>query len=502
MRVRLMHRERDFDPEQRAPYNERDLTQDLELDSLIHAMAGDDKFLDGVARTAILSGPQNDLETIVYRQGIVKDALENSGAIRELYALAVEALERRRRHWFGISSRHPDTILSSAIDPMKTFVDMFRKMRTFVGEQAGRFESEGFTALFATVEKELTDEYLDGIEAQLEELRFDRGVLVSAELGDGNAGTNYVLRKPRGKEPNWLERLFLVNEPRSYTFTIADRDEAGFAALAHLRNRGLNLVANALAQSVDHVESFFQALRTETAFYVACVNLHEQLTTRGQPACIPVAVPEGERVHSFAGLYDVSLVLNAASEVVGNDVNADGRSAVIITGANQGGKSTFLRSVGQAQLMMQCGLFVGAESFRAGISPAVFTHYKREEDATMKSGKFDEELARMSEIADHLVTNSLLLFNESFAATNEREGSEIARQILRALLENGMKVFFVTHLFEFAHRLEDQGVDVMFLRAERNADGTRTFRLIEGAPLETSFGEDVYRQVFEIEREQ
>jgi len=201
---------------------------------------------------------------------------------------------------------------------------------------------------------------------------------------------------------------------------------------------------------------------------------------------------------SFRGLYDVCLSLHMEGRVVGNAADADGKSLVIVTGANQGGKSTFLRSIGLAQVMMQCGMFVGAEAFEAEVCPALFTHYKREEDATMKSGKFDEELARMSEIVDHIAPNSMLLFNESFAATNEREGSEIAKQIVCALLEKRIKIFDVTHLYEFARGFFDRETDgALFLRAERKADGTRTFRLVQGEPLETSYGEDLYRQIFE-----
>jgi DNA mismatch repair ATPase MutS len=126
--------------------------------------------------------------------------------------------------------------------------------------------------------------------------------------------------------------------------------------------------------------------------------------------------------------------------------------------------------------MMQCGMFVGAEDFEADLCPALFTHYKREEDATMKSGKFDEELARMSEIVDHLAPDAMLLFNESLAATNEREGSEIARQIVSALLEKRVKIFYVTHLYEFARGMFDRKTDnALFLRAQRKDDGTRTF---------------------------
>jgi DNA mismatch repair ATPase MutS len=114
-----------------------------------------------------------------------------------------------------------------------------------------------------------------------------------------------------------------------------------------------------------------------------------------------------------------------------------------------------------------------------------------------RSGKLDEELTRMSAIVDEVRANSLILFNESFAATNEREGSEIAGQIISALLEKGIKIFYVTHLYDFAHSFHDNGmVNAIFLRAEREADGGRTFKIMAGAPLETSYGEDLYRSIF------
>ena len=103
----------------------------------------------------------------------------------------------------------------------------------------------------------------------------------------------------------------------------------------------------------------------------------------------------------------------------------------------------------------------------------------------------------MSEIVDNITPNSMVLFNESFAATNEREGSEIAGQIVRALVERGIRVFFVTHLYEFARRVYDrQSENVLFLRAERQADGVRTFKLVRGMPLQTSYGPDLYTELF------
>ncbi len=147
--------------------------------------------------------------------------------------------------------------------------------------------------------------------------------------------------------------------------------------------------------------------------------------------------------------------------------------------------------------MMQSGLFVGADEFEANIVHGVFTHYKRGEDNSMTSGKFDEELSRMSALADMLRPNAMVLFNESFASTNEREGSEVARQIVSALLDSQMKVVFVTHLYQFAHAFEKlQMQSALFLRAERKSDGARTYKLVEGQPLDTSFGEDLYAKIF------
>ncbi|KUG02608.1 muts domain protein, family 4 [hydrocarbon metagenome] len=211
----------------------------------------------------------------------------------------------------------------------------------------------------------------------------------------------------------------------------------------------------------------------------------------------PLPVASDQRKHTFNGLYDVCLTLNLEHRIVGNDLNADSKDLIIITGANQGGKSTFLRSIGLSQLMMQSGMFVAAESFSSNIYGGLFTHFKREEDATMNSGKLDEELSRMNEIVYNLKSNSMLLFNESFAATNEREGSEIARQIICALLEKRIKIFFVTHLYEFSHGFYENKMEkVIYLKAERQPGGERTFKIIEGEPLQTSYGQDIYNNIF------
>ncbi|WHE06290.1 DNA mismatch repair protein MutS [Thermoanaerobacterium thermosaccharolyticum] len=495
MKTFLLYKNRVFDMKQELPWNEQMLIQDLGLKAVFDAMAQGDEFLYDVAYKVILTS-LNDIDEILYRQDILRDCLKNPSVVRTIYGIAVETLENEKKNFWSIFSSYPSSILHSSIELMYMYVDMLIKLRKIAEENIDNFESEGFRSLFSMIQKELNDEYIETVKAHLKELKFENGVLISAELGKGNKGINYILRKPNETKQSLLGKLF-SKKTTAFTFYIPDRDESGMKALSELKDRGINLAANALAQSADHINGFFKMLRTELAFYIGCINLYEQLMKIGETICFPVPLSADERKHSFFGLYDISLSLTMKKKVVSNDLDGDEKDLFVITGANQGGKTTFLRSIGLAQLMMQCGMFVAAEKFSSNICIGLFTHFKREEDEEMNSGKLDEELSRMSDIVDNIKQNSMILFNESFAATNEREGSEISRQIINALLEVKVKIFFVTHLYELSRSLYDKKLDnAIFLRAERKPNGERSFKLVEGEPLKTSYGEDLYNKIF------
>jgi hypothetical protein len=493
MKVHLMFRDRDVDLEQPLPSNAGALVQDLEIGTVLDVMASGDAYLRDRAERTLLCA-LTDLDAIRYRQGVLGDCLARPAALRELYELAVDALESRRKARFFYFRDSPEALLQKSLGMLDLLADALERLRGLADAHGAAFRSEGFTRFFAMIDEELDDEYLQTVRSSLRELRFRRGALISAELGRGNRGTNYVLRKPHDRR--FLDRLTPGGAP-THSFTIAARDDHGLTAISELRSRGIRLAANALAQSTDHILNFFGMLRAELGFLVGCLNLHEQLGERGEPTCFPEPSAADAQALSARGLYDASLAFHLGKRVIPNDVDADGKRLILITGANQGGKSTFLRSLGLAQLMMQAGMFVGAESFGASVCGGVFTHFKREEDPTMTQGKLDEELGRMSDIAELLRPGDLVLGNESFSSTNEREGSEIARQVIRAMTDSGVRVGFVTHLFDLAHGLYREDLETaLFLRAERLPDGGRTFRLVPGEPLATSYGEDSFRRIF------
>lgn len=514
MKTYLLFADRDLPAAPSPPPNADALTQDLALDPLIEAMAADDKFLAEVARRVILE-PLTSVDDIRYRQAVLQDCLRREEIIRELYSLAVDAITRQRKVYGWLSDRNPGATLGHAVQVLEIFVSLLRTLRDIAAEHGDEFASDGFRRFFTMTLQELDDAYFAEIDQHLRRLRFRGSLLIGAHLDRGGKASAFVLRRPEHEKRTLGEKWNSLTHPTP-SFRIAERDEAGANALTVMSGKGLNLVADALARSTDHILSFFVMMRTELAFYLGCLNLAHALDDRSLTRAFPTPIP-AERHHlACEELYDASLALigptvpavgsgtadgatgaapaGSAGSVVGNTLDADGHRLVVVTGANRGGKSTFLRSMGLAQLMMQAGMFVGAHSLTATIVDGVYTHFKREEDTELASGKFDEELARMHKIVGQIRPGALMLFNESFAATNEREGSEIARQIVHALLSSGIRIMYVTHLYDLAHGFLGDP-DAYFLRAERE----RTFRLVEGDPLPTSFGGDLYRNIFQAD---
>ena len=493
MKARLMHPDQGFDSGRELPPEHAALARDLDLDVLVGAMADGDPLVHEVCAAALLQGAHNDLATTRYRQAAVRDALLRPETVRVLYDLAGDAIDRRKKEWLGIFSRSPAGILVEASALLQMYVGMLRRLRRVVEEAPGEFVSEGWTALARLVAEELDDAFFADAERSLSELREGSTLLASARLGEGNEGREYTLLRGSGRGPRWLTSV-LRRGPN--TFGISSVDDGASRVLADMRNVTVARVADLLARAAEGVKEFFEALRVELAFYVGCLNLHAHLEELGVPVCFPTAREPGGSALRFSHLVDPTLALRSRGVVVGNTLDLDGKEVTIITGANQGGKTVFVRSLGVAQLLLQSGLFVTANAFEGEVVSGLYTHFRHEEDETLTSGKLDEELGRLSAIVEHLQPRSLVLFNESFAATNEREGSEVARQVVAALEARQVRVVFVTHLFLFAQGLYGrESTRRAFLRAERRPDGTRSFQLVAGEPLETSYGEDLYREI-------
>ena len=324
-----------------------DLKRDLGLPILFEAMAAADEFVYGAAESVVLSGAA-DVETILYRQAVLGDCLKNRDIVRDLYSIIGETLGEEKKSSLWFSHQSPSTVLHTAIGALDLLLSALGRIRDILSARSSDFASTGFASLIRTLNVEVGDDFLEYAGNHLHELKFGGGALVGADLGVGCKGRNYRALKPGRK--GMAERL--RERKNSLTVQIPDGDEAGSRALEELRDRGINRVADSLARSRDHVLGFLGSMRFELAFYIGCINLHERLAGIGMGLCLPLPARPKERAHRGKGLYDICLALTLGGPVVGNDLEADGRSLFVVTGANQGGKSTFLRSVGEVALVL------------------------------------------------------------------------------------------------------------------------------------------------------
>ena len=481
------------------------VVQDLELDIVLDTMADGDAQVRAVAR-AVLLQPLQSRNEVIRRQDAIEDCRLHPAAVAALDAIAVRALQRDRSDPLWMLSLHPSPTqrLSHSAQRLAKLIPLLDEVRAWSSYAGSAMGSSAFRELRATIEQVLDDEEMQRLRSAQLEMTLPDGILVSAALDGVGQVARQRLRRARRENRHLLGGSPLHRPNRTYR--IAERDQAGFDALAELGDRGVRHVADVATDAVAQLEMFFAALHDELAFLVASERLRAALETLGVRLTRPepahpdpgLDLPHRSRVGFRAdGLMDPSLALRSGMPPVANDVVVGTEEVLVITGANHGGKSTLLRAIGVAQLMLQSGLPVAARSCTAALVGRVHTHWPRSEDEARVHGKLDDELARMSAIVDAVAPGDLLLSNESFSSTDEMEGAAIALEVVTALRDCGARVALVTHLWDLADALDrDTSVPTAFLRAPRDEDGARSFQLEPGPPLPTSYGMDLFDQAF------
>jgi len=482
----------------RKIFNSGELIEDLNLDVIFRAMAMDDGYLYNAAKTVVLNS-LTDIDPIIYRQNVLKDCLNNKTAIGDFYNIASNTLEEAAYYRQStqpsfskmISVSYKVRNSAGLLELLIVNLDRLRKLTRIAGRN---FNSKGMQKFCGQHAVYLTDNFFEKIKQHIEDLKFTSEggkMIIGSGIGNGMKGSGHILRKVSGcalksntgKKPG---RLAASNEILLDNISIAN-------SAKEVEDAGLVHILRLINHFNDNILDYFELLRHEAGFYLACINLYSMVKELNAAVTFPIPYESGKRDLVFKELYDLSLFVNEKRNLISNDLNAVDKCLFIITGANQGGKSTYLRSIGIAQILMQCGLFVPAAFFGSNICDNIFTHFTKEEDAGMDSGKLNEELQRMNSIINNITKRSLLLMNEPFATTTERDGSIIAGDIVTALYELNVKVIFVTHLFEFANFMFNQNLPkAVYLRAERTGNGSRTFYIRTGKPLLTSFGGDIF----------
>ncbi len=259
------------------------------------------------------------------------------------------------------------------------------------------------------------------------------------------------------------------------------------------------------------------SLSEEVRFLLGVVTMVSKISRAGLDMCIPDIAPIQNRVFDVNDMYNLSLAINYCykyqdqklnEKIITNDIHmgSEGR-ILILTGPNQGGKTTYIQAIGQVQLLFQLGLPIPAKNAKLSPVDCIFTHFPVDEKPDSNLGRLGEESKRLCEIFNNATDQSLILLNESISSTSPGESLYISRELACVIKILNARAVFATHLHDLAEEVDeinrfipgDSKLISMVSSTVKNSENElasdeavkRTYKIVPGPPQGLSYARDI-----------
>lgn len=431
----------------------------------------------------VITHPSTDADVLLERQAIFKDFITYGNLARDIMKYCEDA-EVCRKNLKNVPYSGSDVT-----DKLKDYITETLPLLDMI-EQFGRmfnkkFESRTLSEIKFGSMKHITEEI-----QRFQHLIKTNCLTLSVNFTDGlrlkNAfvtNTEKVNIKPSYKKDKMTKEYYLTDtdivEYKANFMVDILAIEYRTSAILHL--------CSVISQLANNIIMFFRKLKQDIYFYLAALKIKKHMDDNGLSYCFPTV----SDCITAESVYNYPLAVYYGTPPVGNDIDCSDSDFLIVTGLNQGGKTTFLRSIGVAQLFAQAGLMVPAVKYSFPVFNGFLSHFPKEEDTTLNFGKLAEELSRLQNELPVIAHGGFVMLNESFATTTEKEGTEIAADVLRALSMTDSTVIFVTHLYELAMNLDKlNGTLYNHHKAENyvtkvnpELKAVRSYKIVRGEPL-------------------
>jgi DNA mismatch repair protein MutS len=491
---------------------------DLGLDDLIQALAFDKNHQPFIHKT--LTALNRDAEVIVWRQAVIGDFSRNP-ALEEKAAVIVPRLAHLRQGTSLLGRRQRNLLLETAdrLAELDSYVNIVQDLHSALADS--KLDSTALVTLRDHLKVLLADEQFQALQRDLPELRaplenirsLTVGINLDVELRPSSATLLTINNHTVGTGFTLLERLIGMSDDVDSESGIAplhhlprDADQRLLTPLFQDLDRILTQVAQPVARSLNRYVKVGSAtlanLENELAFYVGAVRLMQRVSEKGVPFCAPEIASMQERSIRIDDLTNISLALKQKAITIPSQVEfGDSGRIAILTGPNNGGKTTYLRGVGLAQVLFQAGLLIPARAARISPVDAIMTHFPALE--SRQEGRLAEESARLHSLFQQVTSDSLVLLNETFSSTSSGEAFYLARDILCGLRAVGVRAIYATHLTELAQQLTEieatiDGDSKLFslvagIRLTDDGQTAPTFQITRSLPLGRSYAQEIAR---------
>ena len=427
---------------------------DLNLDQIIDTITAGKAEYD---LRPLFHAPLNTIDAIQYRHQVMQD-LEDGALLRciHLWAQRMRAMRDRLAKtdklyytrqkaalFMDAVARYCDAVTGLAADLARIDVTSrgLLAFREYLGTYA---ESRGFTSLLA----------------ETQQIQHDLSAIRYCVLIHGDAIT---VRKYNGETDYSTDVLdtferFKQGAVKDYTVTFPTE-----LAMNHIEAQILEFVAQLFPEAFQRLDHFCAAHREfqddrirgfdrEIQFYVAYLEYVQRFQEAGLHVCYP-RVSTRKRVYDYDG-YDFALaqkLLAEKSSVVCNDFDLrDSERILVVSGPNQGGKTTFARTFGQLHYLARLGCPIAGREAQTFLFDTLFTHFEREEDIKNLHGKLEDDLVRIHDILTRATLDSIIILNEIFTSTVLKDAIFLSRKVMETITGLNLLCVWVTFIDELA----------------------------------------------------
>jgi len=455
--------------------------RDLNLNQIVEAVtAGKQEY----NLKPFFTTPLRDVETICYRHEVMRDMedealmahinvfAEKMIIVRRYLALAEKLdLDHHKNGWF--------------LEATLVYGDAVTGLAHNLG--LANLKSHGFLAFRAYLTRYVQSPAFQALLAEAQQVKNDLSSVKYCVIIESG---KFRVRKYEGETDYSVEvektfEKFKQGAVKDYRLDLNKR-----SGMNHIEAKILEFVARLYPEQFAALDRFCaghsqfvdETLRVfdrEIQFYVAYLEFIAAIKGKGLTFCYPQVSATSRELHVHDG-FDLALahtLLHSKKPVICNDFFLqDPERIIVVSGPNQGGKTTFARMFGQLHYLASLGCPVPGKDVRLFLFDQIFAHFEREEDIRNLQGKLQDDLVRIHDILDRATPNSILIANEMFASTTLKDAISLSKTIMATVMELDLLCVWVTFIDELSS-LSEKTVSMVSTVVPENP-AMRTFKIV------------------------
>ncbi len=463
--------------------SDSDFVKDLNLDQIIDGIVSWKKEYN---LKPFFYTPLEDIDTIKYRHEVMKDLQSNKALYEAIHDFANKMRTMRRylhqseelhhkyqkEEWYREAVEvYCDAVtgLLGDLNALKLNSQGFLDFRLYLSSYIDSYRFKSLYEKTRLLKEKLSNIryniFIKGNKITVSEGNgepdYSKEVLKTFEKFKQGSVETYTVKLLESVEVNYVEGRILDMVSRLYPDVFSELDTY------YLENR-------------EYIDEVINRFDREVQFYISYLDYISPLIRNGLDFCYPELSRNDKEIYNYRGfdlLLAHKLINTKDAQIVPNDFYLKEKERIfVVTGPNQGGKTTFARSFGQIHYFARLGCPVPGKRAKLFLFDNLFTHFEREEDIKNLHGKLEDELLHIHNILSHATSHSIIILNEPFSSTTLEDAIFLSKETMGKIIELDLLAVWVTFIDELTTL--DERIVSMVSEVSPKSPTLRTYKIV------------------------